>query len=220
MQNINVVLDQQNHHLGSIYCVDWSKTENIIATGSNDRLIKLLICPNLDQPNHSQVYQMELQGHSAIVRTVCFNPRDDLVLLSGGQSDHAVKVWNCETGQNVANLTGHTGDIHCIKMAADGSFAVSVSTDGKILLFDVRAQKAVGSLDATGFSEMHDVALSNLQQSSIGATTNMQSINSGGDTSANQDSLNGFAAVGHNDGSVSIWNLQMRQCFAHHKLHS
>ena len=24
------------------------------------------------------------------------------------------------------------------------------------------------------------------------------------------DALNGFAAVGHNDGSVSIWNLNMR----------
>ena len=29
------------------------------------------------------------------------------------------------------------------------------------------------------------------------------------------DSLNGFAAIGHSDGSVSIWNLYMQQCFAH-----
>lgn len=33
------------------------------------------------------------------------------------------------------------------------------------------------------------------------------------------DSLNGFAAIGHSDGSVSIWNLYMQQCFAHQKLH-
>ena len=34
------------------------------------------------------------------------------------------------------------------------------------------------------------------------------------------DSLNGFAVIGHSDGSVSIWNLYMQQCFAHQKLHS
>jgi hypothetical protein len=26
-------------------------------------------------------------------------------------------------------------------------------------------------------------------------------------------SSNGFASVAHQDGTVSIWNLQMRQCF-------
>ena len=34
------------------------------------------------------------------------------------------------------------------------------------------------------------------------------------------NSMNGFAAIGHSDGSVSIWNLYMQQCFAHQKLHS
>ena len=46
---VNVVLEQCNHHVGSIYCVDWTKTEHLLATGSNDRLIKLLVCPDLTQ---------------------------------------------------------------------------------------------------------------------------------------------------------------------------
>ena len=46
-------------------------------------------------------------------------------------------------------------------MAADGSFAISVSTDKKILLFDIRCQKAVCKIDASNYPEMHDVALSN-----------------------------------------------------------
>ena len=45
-------------------------------------------------------------------------------------------------------------------MASDGSFAISVGTDNKVLIFDIRTQKAVGSMDATGMSEMHEVALS------------------------------------------------------------
>jgi WD40 repeat protein len=46
-QPIRVVLEQLNHHIGSIYCVDWSRTERLIASGSNDRHIKLLVVPNL-----------------------------------------------------------------------------------------------------------------------------------------------------------------------------
>jgi WD40 repeat protein len=30
---------------------------------------------------------------------------------------------------------------------------------------------------------------------------------------------NSFAAVGHDDGSVSIWNINMRQMVAHYKMH-
>ena len=158
---MKVVFEQLNHHVGSIYCVDWARTERLIASGSNDRLIKLLVVPNLDEGESSQILEMTLQGHQAIVRTVCFNPINDLILLSGGQIDKDVKVWNSETGQQIASLKGHQGDINSIKMAHDGSYAISVGTDQKVLLFDIRAQKAVGSMDAQGMSQMYEVGLSN-----------------------------------------------------------
>ena len=63
VQPVNVILEQQNHHVGSIYCVDWSRTERLIATGSNDRLIKLLVCPDLEQNRHDQLLEMTLSGH-------------------------------------------------------------------------------------------------------------------------------------------------------------
>jgi hypothetical protein len=44
-------------------------------------------------------------------------------------------------------------------MAQDGSFAISVGTDKKILLFDIRAHKAICAMDASGMSEMHEVSL-------------------------------------------------------------
>jgi WD40 repeat protein len=106
-------------------------------------------------------------------------------------------------------------------MASDGTFAVSVGTDKKILMFDIRCMKAVGSMDATNFSEMHEIALFNQQSTLEGHQQNLSSMG-GMPTSPHTiaDQLNGFAAVGHNDGSVSIWNLNMRQCFATEKLHS
>jgi hypothetical protein len=62
-------------------------------------------------------------------------------------------------------------------MAQDGSFAISVGTDRKILLFDIRCQKAVGSMDTSGMSEMHEVSLS-AQNSALEST--MQNVSSMG----------------------------------------
>jgi WD40 repeat protein len=42
--------------------------------------------------------ELELRGHKAIVRTVCFNPYDPTVLFSGGLMEKDIKVWDTETG--------------------------------------------------------------------------------------------------------------------------
>jgi WD40 repeat protein len=99
-------------------------------------------------------------------------------------------------------------------MAQDGSFALSVGTDKKILIFDIRVQNAVGSMDASNMAEMHDLALS----SSASFDSNHNNVSSvGGAPNSWQTpkmDMNGFVSVGHLDGSLSIWNINMRQCFA------
>lgn len=119
--------------------MDWSRTSRLIASGSNDKTIKLLVCPDFEQKDHNELLEMTLEGHQAIVRTVCFNPTNDLCLLSGGLSmfyhfllllvDTDLKVWDSETGKNIANIKGHKGSIYSIKMANDGTYAFSVGTD-------------------------------------------------------------------------------------------
>jgi WD40 repeat protein len=41
-QPAKVLYKKGKHHLGSIYCMAWSPSGRIIATGSNDKLIKLV----------------------------------------------------------------------------------------------------------------------------------------------------------------------------------
>ena len=87
IQKLQILFENDNHHNGSLYCIDWSRSQRLIASGSNDRCIKILVTPDLDnQSNQQRVLVLPLQGHTAIVRTVCFNPADDLMLLSGGLS--------------------------------------------------------------------------------------------------------------------------------------
>lgn len=52
VQNLKVIFENENHHAGSVYCIDWSRSSRLIATGSNDRSIKILVCPDLDN-SHS-----------------------------------------------------------------------------------------------------------------------------------------------------------------------
>ena len=39
------MLEKKNYHKGSIYTLDWSITGKLIATGSNDNLIKIISFP-------------------------------------------------------------------------------------------------------------------------------------------------------------------------------
>lgn len=69
-QEIPIVFDQLNHHDGSIYCIDWSENERLIATGSNDKQIKLLVNPLMQESDSSNILELSLTGHAAKVRTV------------------------------------------------------------------------------------------------------------------------------------------------------
>jgi WD40 repeat protein len=87
IDDIKMVFEQTNHHMGSIYCLDWSLSGRLIASGSNDRLIKLMVVPNLDESLYGKDYEtleLVINGHEGTVRSVCFEPTNDLILLSGG----------------------------------------------------------------------------------------------------------------------------------------
>lgn len=46
VENLDLVYEKKNHHPGSIYTVDWSNSGKLIATGSNDKSIKILKIPD------------------------------------------------------------------------------------------------------------------------------------------------------------------------------
>lgn len=79
-----ILFKRNRHHRGSIYCVAWNNTGDMIATGSNDKTIKVL---HFDADNCTQVGpEIELNIHGGTVRDVAFAPRSGgtTVLVSGG----------------------------------------------------------------------------------------------------------------------------------------
>jgi len=192
-EEIPVIFDQVNHHEGSIYCTDWTNCERLIASGSNDKKIKILVCPPLNEIDEGEesdnLLELILSGHQAIVRTLCFHPKNELNLISGGEGDSSLKIWNTETGDNILNLEGHQKGIFSVKSNFDGSFFASVGKDAALKLWDLRAQKWIYSLDSSEFGEPTWVSLN----------------------SENFDTANKIAAVSHTSGAVSLWDLNMRK---------
>jgi WD40 repeat protein len=74
--------------------------------------------------------------------------------------DTDLKVWNSETGRNIANLKGHSGSIYSVKMSNDGSYAMSVGTDKFIRIWDIRAKSSVCAIDGTKYSDMNEICFS------------------------------------------------------------
>lgn len=121
-QQPTVLFKRTRHHKGSIYCMSWTPDGSLIATGSNDKTVKLMKF-NADTSN-LEGQEIELAMHDGTVRDVCFiedTTNRSSLLISGGAGDCKIYVTDCETGQPYQALSGHSGMYERI-------FAVAYST--------------------------------------------------------------------------------------------
>jgi len=76
-------------------------------------------------------------------------------------------LWNLEAGQQIYQLTGHTGEIYNLALSSDGRQALSASSDKMLLLWDLETKRCVQTLEghqafvrAVAFSQDDRMALS------------------------------------------------------------
>lgn len=72
-----------------------------------------------------------LTDHGSWVTGVAVNAQ----LIASSSLDDTVKLWNLQTGELVASLTGHTRDVNTIAITPDGKTAISGSDDSTIRLW-------------------------------------------------------------------------------------
>jgi WD40 repeat protein len=189
-EDVKLIFEQKNHHLGSIYCLDWSISGRLLATGSNDKLVKLMVIPDLEESyaKEQEILELTISGHRGTIRTVTFDPTSDLVLLSGGTVDHTVKVWDAEKGTNISNLEGHSGDVNTIRWSNDSIICASSGMDKTIRFWDLREYKSTSLISALKYADVNDISI----------------------FTRNKYSSSTLIAAGHADGTVTIWDYQKK----------
>ncbi|XP_077506050.1 WD repeat-containing protein 47-like [Amblyomma americanum] len=144
-----VLFKRLKHHKGSIYCLAWNQTGDLLATGSNDKTIKLMRFKSetcaLDTGGEA-----ELTMHDGTIRDLCFvedlSNRSSL-LISGGAGDCKIYVTDCETATPFQALSGHSG--HVLSLYTwGGAMFVSGSQDRTIRFWDLRTRGCVNLVTA------------------------------------------------------------------------
>lgn len=159
-KEVTQVKEIDKHHNGSIYCMDWSCSGRLIATGSNDQLVKCLVVPSLeyDDPEEARL-ELSMRGHKGIVRSICFDPTEELILLSAGQKEAIIRVWDPEEGVVKMTLEGHSCDVNVIKWSNDNQLCASSGDDKTIRFWDVRTNKNISLISALKHEKINDISI-------------------------------------------------------------
>ncbi|KAG5900348.1 hypothetical protein JTB14_033799 [Gonioctena quinquepunctata] len=138
-----VLFKRTKHHKGSIYCLAWSPVGDLMATGSNDKTVKLMKF-NTDTSN-LEGDEIELSMHDGTIRDICFledSSNKTSLLISGGAGDCKIYVTDCATGTPFQALSGHTGHILSL-YTWGGAMFVSGSHDKTVRFWDLRTRGCV-----------------------------------------------------------------------------
>ena len=195
-----LIFEQKNHHLGSLYCLDWSVSGRLLASGSNDKIIKLMVVPPLSEGDgknneDDDILELPINGHNGTIRSICFDPSSDLTLLTAGDVDKNIKMWDTENGSSKGELIGHSKDVTTIKWSNDGSYFGSGSADKTIKLWDIKSLKEICTIPTLGYGPINDISLLNTGEMLI-------------------------VAAGHVDGNITIWDAQRKSLFTEIKENS
>jgi WD40 repeat protein len=102
---ICVLKSVEELHSGSVYCIAWSSNGSVVATGSNDKMLKIVSIAERDRKITDVGTPVSLSGHTGTVRaaTFCETFRSGC-LVSGGAGDNIVRMWDTETQACVGRL--------------------------------------------------------------------------------------------------------------------
>ncbi|CAM9547342.1 unnamed protein product [Chrysoparadoxa australica] len=156
------VLDvREHHHKGSVYCCAWDSTSRLLATGSNDKSVKVARVGSILGSDQSDQLDKDLVllGQGGTVRDVCFSPLPESgLLVSVGAGDAVCRLWDVsqEATSPLAQLRGHLRTVYSVAFLADGASILTAGAEATIRRWDIRTGQCVCSLP-TGGEEIHAI---------------------------------------------------------------
>ncbi|KAI8340147.1 WD40-repeat-containing domain protein [Chlamydoabsidia padenii] len=125
-------------HDGGIWCVDWSRHTNFVASGSIDNNIKIW-------DGLSGELLWTLTGHTLGVISVSFS--SDGKRLVSSSIDSTLRVWNMEDeGACIQKIDVQPVEAWSARFHPDGRMVATGSYDGHINVYDIESGEKVTSL--------------------------------------------------------------------------
>ncbi|WKX91146.1 hypothetical protein Q1695_009744 [Nippostrongylus brasiliensis] len=144
-----ILLSRPKQHRGSVYCLSFNGTGELLATGSNDKTLRLMAF-NSDACKIGA--EMEFGFHDGTIRDVVFledSVNRTSLLVSGGAGNCHLHVTDCHNGQVIQSMRGHSAPILGLFTWNNGPLFVSCSQDKTIRFWDVRTSQAVNVIQPT-----------------------------------------------------------------------
>jgi len=161
-----------------------------------------------------------LVGHMESVSDIAFSPQGNH--LATASEDHTVRIWDRETGKELAALYGHTRPVNSVVYrAADGSRILTASSDGSAIVWNASTGEEIRHIaahDAPVNSATYSADGSRIVTASADGTAKIWDANSGEELQK-LDGHNSFSveyavfarsgnqvATASADNSVVLWN--------------
>jgi WD40 repeat protein len=89
-----------------------------------------------------------LRGHVGVVSQVAFSPDGNRIVTAG--QDATARIWNAESGAELAKLEGHEDWVWSAVFSPDGGRIVTASGDATARIWDARSGTELATLDGHG----------------------------------------------------------------------
>jgi len=132
-------------HKGAVLDIQWCPfDDNIIASASDDAIIRVWAIPDGGLVRTLTEPAAELVGHQRRVGMILWHPSAQNILLSSG-SDNRIIIWDVGTAEAVTEIEHPDLAFHCA-WSWDGSRIATTCKDRKIRVYDART----GDCEAEG----------------------------------------------------------------------
>lgn len=136
-------------HRGSIYCVSFNPSGQLLATGSNDQTVHIVKYNSITHNPDGEEFRLTM--HSGTIRDLCFiddsSGNGSSLLLSAGGGDNKIYVTDCDTITPFQSMAGHTNMVMALNHCGGAQF-VSGSYDRTIRFWDLRSRSCTSIVSA------------------------------------------------------------------------